>query len=262
MIKGRVAVAATLVVVVVLFASLAMPPKTEAISVAQLLVLLKQIFGTYKQHVGPHMDKIKAYQQKANEFQRMVLYPKALMDDTVAFSRQMKNAYSNQLRALAQTAKSSSASLGSVQDFDRLIRSGDPNSIAALEDGFGEVFGSIPAEGDAPPAIRNGMDATDGAVQSVFKTLMLAEEANEEILKVADEAETATSAAAFAPGSTSFVQASALVASIESQIMMQRLLAAQLRLEAHRLALKTAERKRELALGNRHFKEIKQMLER
>jgi hypothetical protein len=75
-----------------------------------------------------------------------------------------------------------------------------------------------------------------------LKTLKMSDAAGDLTLQAADGIETAASQAA--PGSAPFLTATAIVASIQSQALTQKMLAAELRQEAARLAHDNSLRKR------------------
>jgi hypothetical protein len=84
-------------------------------------------------------------------------------------------------------------------------------------------------------------DMDDALALDNLKTLKETDEAGDLTLQVADQLEDASSQAA--PGSAPFLTASAVVASIQSQAVTQKMLAAELRQEAARLAHGNALRK-------------------
>jgi len=79
-------------------------------------------------------------------------------------------------------------------------------------------------------------------------------------LEVANQLEDAASEAA--PGSAPFLTAAAVVASIQSQALTQKMLAAELRQEAARVAHENAERKRLATNTNRLGDQILNLLKR
>ncbi len=92
----------------------------------------------------------------------------------------------------------------------------------------------------------------DALAMDNFKTLKESDSADDLTLQAADNIEDQASQAA--PGSAPFLTATAVAASIESQALTQKMLAAELRQEAARLAHENALRKRGASItGRRKF---------
>ena len=113
---------------------------------------------------------------------------------------------------------------------------------ASLASSFGNTYGSIPNTTAASPADRTMMDMDDALAVDNLKTLKMSDAADDLTLEAADNIEDAASQAA--PGSAPFLTATAVVASVDSQALTQKMLAAELRQEAARLAHENALRKR------------------
>ena len=248
------------------------PAPTQGITLAQILKIIKTIKDTYVKHIGPNMDKINEYQERANELQSVILYPKTLMTDTVQFANQLKG-FSREMVEAEQLVDLASANLPETQELENAMRSPYSGGFEALEAAYEKVFGGLPSEAagseeegegegegegevegesagnpeDAPGHVAGMIDSTQATAVTVLKTLQLMGKAREELVKVAEEAEETTSDTTFAPGSAPFLNATALVASLQSQILIQKIIAAQLRQEASQLALSNGMRKRGVA---------------
>ena len=103
-------------------------------------------------------------------------------------------------------------------------------------------------------------DMDDALAMGSVKTLKASDAAVDLTLEVANQLEDAASEAA--PGSAPFLTAAAVVASIQSQALTQRMLAAELRQEAARVAHENAERKRLATNTNRLGDQILNLLKR
>ena len=100
----------------------------------------------------------------------------------------------------------------------------------------------------------------DGLALATLKTLKATDQAGDLILdsgnRIEDDAQSA------APGSAPFLSASAMAANIQSQAMMQKMLAAMLRQEAARVAHENAVRKRDAILLAKTKQRISDFLKR
>jgi len=100
----------------------------------------------------------------------------------------------------------------------------------------------------------------DALVLDNLKTLKETDQAGTLTLQSADQLESGASQAA--PGSAPFLTASAVVASIQSQAVTQKMLAAELRQEAARLAHESALHKRSATYTGQVANQIINLLKR
>jgi hypothetical protein len=87
------------------------------------------------------------------------------------------------------------------------------------------------------------IDIDDGLALGTLKTVKASDQIGDLILRAGNQVEDEARLAA--PGSAPFLTAGAITANIQSQAMMQKMLAAMLRQEAARIAHENAERKRQ-----------------
>jgi hypothetical protein len=104
------------------------------------------------------------------------------------------------------------------------------------------------------------MDMDDALAADNLKTLKESDAADDLTLQAANNIEDAASQAA--PGSAPFLTATAVVASIESQALTQKMLAAELRQEAARMAHENASRKRGATMTGEVSTQILNLLKR
>src|SRR5204863_4141004 len=105
-----------------------------------------------------------------------------------------------------------------------------------------QTFGALPAADQADPLALNMIDIDDGLTLATLKTLKATDQVGDLILESGNQIEDEARSAA--PGSAPFLTASAMAANIQSQAMMQKMLAAMLRQESARIAHENALRKR------------------
>jgi hypothetical protein len=104
------------------------------------------------------------------------------------------------------------------------------------------------------------IDIDDGLALHSLKTLKATDQVGDLILETGDRIEDEARLAA--PGSTPFLTAAAMAANIQSQAMMQKMLATMLRQEAARVAHENAERKRHGTLVVRIRQNVSDVLKR
>lgn len=139
-----------------------------------------------------------------------------------------------------------SATLPTPATLENLIRNRDAGDFSALATSYYATFGNMPSIDQADPTIRNMIDIDDGLALQSLKAVKATENAGDLILETGDRIEDEARLAA--PGSAPFLTAAAMAANIQSQAMMQKMLATMLRQEAASVAHENAERKRQGAL--------------
>ena len=153
-----------------------------------------------------------------------------------------------------------SATLPIPATLDGIVRNHQTGDFGALGGSYYAAFGSLPTADQADAAVRNMIDIDDGLALHSLKTLKATDQVGDLILETGDRIEDEARLAA--PGSAPFLTASAMAANIQSQAMMQKMLATMLRQEAARVAHENAERKRHGALVVRIRQNVTDILRR
>jgi hypothetical protein len=153
-----------------------------------------------------------------------------------------------------------SATLPVPAGLEAIIRNRQTNDFPNLTQSYYQTFGALPAADEADPLARNMIDMDDGLALDTIKTMKAADQAGDRILESGDRIEDEARAAA--PGSAPFLTAAAMAANIQSQAMMQKMLAAMLRQEAARMAHDNAIRKRQGILSAKVRQSISDVLRR
>jgi hypothetical protein len=143
---------------------------------------------------------------------------------------------------------------------ESVIRDRQTNDFGNLTDSYYQSFGALSPADQADSLSRKMIDIDDTLALDTLKTLKATDQAADLVLqsgnRIEDEAQVA------APGSAPFLTASATVANLQSQAMMQRMLAAMLRQEAARVAHGNALRKRDSTLVAKARQSITDVLRR
>jgi hypothetical protein len=153
-----------------------------------------------------------------------------------------------------------SATLPAPAGLEAIMRNRQTNDFANLTQSFYEAFGTLPPGDEADGLARNMIDMDDGLALNTLKTLKATEQAGDLILESGDRIEDEARAAA--PGSAPLLSAAAMAALIQSQAMMQKMLATMLRQEAGRIAHENGLRKRQGIVMARVRQDISDVLRR
>ena len=223
----------------VLAVALVSPPPTEA--QGSLVAAIQSVLNMINGLIKTALNSINSVRAAVSNFYQQVTWPVALINQAKAMVTQMMGQY----RGLMQNIFSidlKSATLANPAALETVMRNHRTNDFANLATSFGNTYGAVPAATAASPADRTMMDMDDALAVDNLKTLKESDAADDLTLQAADNIENAASQAA--PGSAPFLTATAVVASIQSQALTQKMLAAELRQEAARLAHENALRKR------------------
>ena len=219
--------------------ALVSPPPVQA--QASLVAAIQSVLNVINGKIQTALTAINKVRSTIDKYYQEAIWPVALINQARALVAQMIGQY----RALMQSIFSinlKSATLPNPIALENVMRNHQTGDLAALTTSFGNTYGSVPTTTAASSADRTMMDMDDALAMDNFKTLKESDSADDLTLQAADNIEDQASQAA--PGSAPFLTATAVVASIESQALTQKMLAAELRQEAARLAHDNALRKR------------------
>jgi hypothetical protein len=153
-----------------------------------------------------------------------------------------------------------SATLPVPSDLEARIRNGQTNDFAVLTQSYNRTFGTVPDVSDADSTTRNLIDADDAMALGALKALKASDQSVNLILESSNRIEDEASSAA--PGSAPFLTATGVAANIQSQAMMQKMLAAMIRQEATKIAEQNGRRKRYGLLVNKAQQGVSDILQR
>jgi hypothetical protein len=220
-------------------AVLVAPPRVQAQS--SLVAAIQAVLNVINGIIHTALSAINSVRAAINTFYRSIVWPVQLINQARAQVAQMIAQYRGLMWSIFRI-NVSSATLPPTQRLEQVMRDQQTNDFALLTTNFGNAYGPVPATTAASPPDRAMTDMDDALALDTLKTLKKTDEAGNLTLQAGDQLESGASQAA--PGSAPFLTASAVVASIQCQAMTQKMLAAELRQEAARLAHESALRKR------------------
>ncbi len=222
-----------------LISLLVLAPAANA-SIGDIISLLTTITTTLQNSIGMLLGGIQTINIRARNFEQQMIWPVTLINQTRAEVSGVRAQFSN-VAAQIQRIPTNSATLANPSRLETLLRSQRASSLGQISGAYMQVYQALPQHNEATSAQRNLMDVDDALALGALKTATVSDQASEQMLTVADELE--QQAAISAPGSASILTAQAQTANLQNQAMLQRMLAAELRLEAARLAHENALRK-------------------
>ena len=201
---------------------------------------IQAVLGVINGVIHTGLTSINSVRTAVNNLQQVVAWPQQLINQAKAQVTQMIGQYRNLMTNIFRV-NLNSATLPNPQAFEAVIRDHQVNNFSSLTTTFGNTYGVIPVATAANPTDRAMSDMDDALTLDNLKTLKATDQATDLELQSADSIENAASQAA--PGSAPFLTATAIVSGINSQALTQKMLAAELRQEAARLAHRNTLRK-------------------
>jgi hypothetical protein len=215
-------------------------PMAANAGVADIITLLTTITSTLQNGIGQVLSGIQSINTTVRNFEQQVVWPVTLINQTKAEVAQVRSQFTN-LVGQIQSIPTNSASLVNPKQLEALLRSKQSGNLGQISASYTQVYQALPQANQATATQRNLMDVDDALALGALKTATASDQASQQMLNVADGLE--QQAALSAPGSASILTAQAQAANLQNQAMLQRMLAAELRQEAARLAHTNALRK-------------------
>jgi hypothetical protein len=223
---------AVLIVAVVLA-----PTALRADGIGDLLLLFHTISSTLQGPIGGALSEMRKVSAAVNNFRQQIIWPLALINQTRSFVSATRAHYTG-LMSQIEGLKNNSATLALPMQLESIFRGAQSGSIGQIPSLYTQVYQPVAMAGIAQPGQRNLMDIDDAMSMDSLKAAMVSDQTTQGMLTLADSLEQQAMTAA--PGSASMVTAQARIADLETQAQLAKMLAAQLRQEATKLAHQNA----------------------
>jgi len=229
------------------------PPAKAQLGIPVVIAAAAQVVTMITTVIGPLLSAIQgtigAINGVLNQFRNLweqVVYPLQLINQARALVNSMIAQFRGLLAALMRV-NVSSAQLPNPILLESIIRNRGTGDFAQLTNAFGQTYRAIPQPADAHPMERDLADIDDAMALANLKTLKASDAMVDQMMAAADAIE--NEGVNMAPGSAPFLAAAGITASVKSQAMMQRMIAAAIRQEAARVAHDNTVRKRNAMFG-------------
>jgi len=238
-VHGRRRVLAVTLAGVIVVTLVVTPPQAQAQGgIIQAIQAVLKVLNTL---ILPIVNSIHGTRSANSTFYQTTVWPVQAISQANAQVLQMMGQYGNLMsRILGINLRS--ATLPAPQSMETLLRDHQVNNFGSLTQSFNSTYRMIPTPTDASQADRDMADFDDALTLDSLKTLKASDSATDLELQAANSIESAAGQAA--AGSTPFLTATATTSSIRSQALTQKMLAAELRQEAARIAHQNGLRKR------------------
>jgi hypothetical protein len=191
------------------------------------------IFNSIENDIGGSLGAIDRTAHQMQELSQGTVAPLAAINQARGFVVNSIDRLRGPMDQVFTTSFASAVTPGPTQ-FESILHSRQSGQIPQLQASFVSNYGAIPAAGRASRQDRLMMDVDDALGEENLKTTLIADQGADLILETADEMENQVALAT--PGSTPLLTAQAQVADLRCQAYIQKMLAAELRQEAGRIA--------------------------
>ena len=199
----------------------------------QFLNIFGAIFSSIQNDIGSSLSAINQVVQQVQKLYQTTVAPLAAINQARGFVVNSISSFRGEMNQIFNTSFASAVTPG-PQQFESILHSRLSAQIPALQTSFTANFGAIPQVNAASPQDRVMMDVDDALGQENLKTTLMADQGSDAILQTANQME--NQVAVSTPGSNPLLTAQAQVANLRCQAFMQKMLAAELRQEAGRIA--------------------------
>jgi hypothetical protein len=217
------------------------PPQAEAQGPGGIVQAIQAVLKVLNSLILPVVNSIHDTRSANSAFYQTTVWPVPSINQSTSLVLQMIGQYRSLMSGILNI-NLRSATLPAPQSMETLIRDHQVNNFTGLTQSFNGTYRTIPAPTDANQVDRDMSDFDDALTLDSLKTLKAADSATDLELQAADSIESAAGQAV--PGSTPFLTATATSSCIRSQALTQKMLAAELRQEAARIAHQNGLRKR------------------
>lgn len=243
--------------IAILLAAVFLVPMPARAGVADIITLLQTITSTLQNGIGAVLGEIKSVEGTFNALHQQMVWPITLINEAKAFVTTTIGQYRGLLTEIHNIGVES-ATLVNPAHLEAVFRSGSASSINGIQPAYVQVYNPVPPSTDAQTPERNMMDMDDASAVTSLKTAAIADDTSDQLLAIADGIEQQATAAA--PGSAPLLATQGQIANLESQAYLAKTLAAELRLEAARLAHENALLKRSASHSSTVRTQMQQVL--
>ena len=262
--RVRRAVAVTLVGAVAL--TMVAPPLRAQLGIPAVIAAATAVVNLITNMIGGLLNAVRGTIGSINgvltQFDNLweqVVYPLQLINQARALVGLMIAQYRGLLTSLLQV-NVSSAQLPNPVALEMIIRDRNTADFPQLTNAFGQTYRAIPQPTDAHPMERDLADIDDAMALANLKTLKASDAMVDQMMAAANVIE--DEGVNMAPGSAPYLAGAGMIASVKSQAMMQRMVAAAIRQEASRVAHDNTVRKRNAMFGAQFRTDVQTMFKK
>ena len=260
----RRTIALTLVGVMAL--TMVAPPARAQLGIGAVIAAATAVVSLINNTIGGLLNAVRNTIGSINgvltQFDRLweqVVYPLNLINQARALVSSMIAQYRGLLTGLLRV-NVSSAQLPNPVALETIVRNRSTADYGQLTTTYAQTYRTIPQPTDAGPMERDLADIDDATALANLKTLKASDAMVDQMMNAANLIE--DEGVNMAPGSAPYLAGAGMIASVKSQAMTQRMMAAAIRQEAARVAHDNTIRKRNAMFGAQFRNDIQTMFKK
>jgi len=246
-------------IAVLVVAILIAPIKARAIGLGDIVPLIKIITDTLQNAVGGVLSEIQGTETALSDYRQQIIWPVNELNQIQTFVGSTRARYAS-LMSQIESIKNNSATLPKPVQFELVLRGAGSGGVDRFHQLYTQVYTNVPDVNAAAQIHRNMMDIDDALAVDALRTSVLSDQATAGILRLADSLEQQSVNAA--PGSAPMLATQARLTDLVSQAQMEKVLAAELRQEAAKLAYQNALLKQSALAARSLQNQMQQVLKR
>ena len=246
-------------VAVIAIALILAPGGAQAAGLGDILSLIKTITGTLQNAVGGMLSEIQTVNSAINDFRQQIIWPINEINQVRVFVSTNMTRYAV-LTSQIQSIRNNSASLANPMQLESALRGGQAGAMGQFQQLYAQVYATVPQANAARPIQRDLMDIDGALAMDSLKTAIVSDQTTQNLLDLADSLEHQSVDAA--PGSAPLLTAQARITDLVAQAQLAKMLAAELRQEAAKLAHQNALLKQSAAATRNLQNQMQQVLKR
>jgi len=242
------------------------PPARAQLGIGAVIAAATAVVNLINNTIGGLLNAVRNTIGSINgvltQFDRLweqVVYPLNLINQARALVNSMIAQYRGLLTGLLRV-NVSSAQLPNPVALETIVRNRSTADYGQLTTAYAQTYRTIPQPTDASPMERDLADIDDAAALANLKTLKASDAMVDQMMNAANLIE--DEGVNMAPGSAPYLAGAGMIASVKSQAMMQRMIAAAIRQEAARVAHDNAIRKRNAMFGAQFRNDVQTMFKK
>ena len=250
--RGRSTIAVFLAMLIAF--GLVAPPAQAQLGAIAIVAAAAAVVGVITNTIGGLLGSANGLLGTINGFVQAlfnlwgnVVYPVNLINQALMMVNQLVAQFRGLVTAIDHV-NVLSATLPNPSALEVIMRNGSVADFGQFDQAFRTTYQPLPPVTDIHPGDLQRLDMSDALAMDTLKALKASDQVVVQTLQASQTIE--DQAAQAAPGSAAYLTGAGLIAAVENQAMMQRMLAAELREEAGILAHTNAIRKRQADMAS------------
>jgi hypothetical protein len=225
--------------------------------ILDIVNIFSAIESTITGLIGGSLTDIRSFQTQVQTLYEEVVWPVASIAQAQSFIAGTIGSYRGWMSGV-YNLPIASAQLTNPTQLESAILSQNVTSFPQMNTGYNGTYRNLPTAQQAPMYALQITDINDALAKDALAQSMASDQANDQMLSLANQME--SGAATAAPGSSPYLTASALTATLQTQAFQLKLMASLLREESAQLAHQNARYKELVRDRNRLNQNLQQIL--